>query len=162
MYIDAKKFDYEKLGLPDAERLVKRDKEFAQESYKKWIDGAVDDIVERQWEVIDVGAIEQVGDFIKLLKEAEFTYSLGAYTSAIALVGVCAEDLCCFFANIAGHNLESQKQYVRVNTLLNLDVISQDIADKFHMIRQLRNDCLHYNDGFKLKWLRFLRQEYKQ
>lgn len=151
MYIDAKKFDYEKLGYPDAERLVTRDKEFARDSYRKWMEGAANDIVERQWEVVDVGAIEQVGDFVKLLKEAEFTYSLGAYTSAIALVGVCAEDLCRFFATAAGHNLDSQSQHGRVNMLANLGVITQDTSHKFHHIRQLRNDCLHYNTGFKQK-----------
>jgi len=151
VYIDAKKFDYEKLGISDAERLVKRDKDYARESYQKWINGAVNDIVERQWEVNDIGAIEQVGDFVKLLKEAEFTYSIGAYTSAIALVGVCAEDLCRFFANSAGHNLDSQTQHNRVNRLQVLGVISQDIADKFDLIRRLRNDCLHFNAGFKQK-----------
>jgi len=151
VYIDAKKFDYSKFSYSYAERLVERDKDVARESYRKWINEAVDGIVDRQWEVIDVGAIEQVGDFVKLLKEAEFTYSLGAYTSAIALVGVCSEDICRFFATSAGHNLDGQNQHSRVNTLLRLGVISQNTSDKFHIIRQLRNDCLHYNAGFKQK-----------
>ncbi|HKZ42203.1 MAG TPA: DUF4145 domain-containing protein [Candidatus Hodarchaeales archaeon] len=151
MYIDSKKFDYSKFSYPDAEELTKRDKRFAQDAYRKWLDESVDKIVERQWDIDDVGAIEQVGDFIKLLKEAEFTYAIGAFTSSIALVGICAEDLCRFFANSAGHNLDSESQYNRVNGLLSMGAISQDIADKFHIIRSLRNDCLHYNDGFKQK-----------
>ena len=151
MYIDSKKFDYKKISYPDADRLVARDKQVAQDAYREWLNNSVENIVDRQWEIDDVGAIEQVGDFVKLLKEAEFTYAIGAFTSAIALVGVCAEDLCRFFAASAGHNLDSQNQFNRVNTLLNFGAITQDIADKFHVIRGLRNDCLHYNQGFKQK-----------
>lgn len=151
MYIDARKFDYSKFSHPNAEQLVERDKAFAREIYQNWMHDAVDDIVERQWEIDDIGAIEQTGEFVKLLKEAEFTYALGAYTSTIALVGVCAEDLCRFFASSAGHDLDSASQYERVNHLLRINAITQDTADKFHIIRGLRNDCLHYNTGFKQK-----------
>jgi hypothetical protein len=151
MYIDSKKFDYRKFSYPDSDRLVERDKKFVKDAYLKWVQSSVDEIVDRQWEVDDIGVVEQSGDFVKLLKEAEFTYSLGAYTSTISLVGVCAEDLCRFFANFAGHNLDSLTQFNRVNQLLSLNAITQDIADKFHVIRDLRNDCLHYNQGFKQK-----------
>lgn len=152
MYIDSKKFDYSKFSYHDSERLVERDKSFLKKAYLKWIQSAVDDIVERQWEVDDIGVVEKSGDFVKLLKEAEFTYSLGAYTSTIALVGVCAEDLCRFFASFAGHNsLDSLTQCDRVNRLLALGAVTQGIADKFHVIRGLRNDCLHYNQGFRQK-----------
>ncbi|WP_269621259.1 hypothetical protein [Zhongshania sp. BJYM1] len=151
MYIDSKKFDYRKFSYHDSDKLVERDKEFLKEAYLKWIQGAVDDIVERQWEVDDIGVVERSGDFVKLLKEAEFTYSLGAYTSTISLVGVCAEDLCRFFASFAGHNLDSLTQFDRVNRLVSLGAVTQDVADKFHIIRGLRNDCLHYNQGFKQK-----------
>ncbi len=151
MYIDSKKFDYSKFSYPDSDRLVERDKQFVKDAYLKWVQSSVDEIVDRQWEVDDIGVVEQSGDFVKLLKEAEFTYSLGAYTSTISLVGVCAEDLCRFFASFAGHSLDSLTQFNRVNQLLFLNAITQDIADKFHVIRDLRNDCLHYNQGFKQK-----------
>lgn len=151
MYIDSKKFDYSKFSYPDSDRLVERDKQFVKEAYLNWIQGSVNDIVDRQWEVDDIGVVEHSGDFVKLLKEAEFTYSLGAYTSTISLVGVCAEDLCRFFASSAGHNLDSLTQFKRVNHLVSLGAINQDIADKFNIIRELRNDCLHYNQGFKQK-----------
>ncbi len=151
MYIDSKKFDYGKFDYPDAEALVGRDKRFVKDAYLKWLKDSVDEIVERQWEIDDIGVVEQSGDFVKLLKEAEFTYSLGAFTSTISLVGVCAEDLCKFFATAAGHNLDSLKQFNRVNKLVSLGAITQDIADKLHVIRGLRNDCLHYNQGFKQK-----------
>lgn len=151
MYIDIKKFDYSKFFYPDSDRLVERDKQFVKDAYLKWMQGAVDEIVDRQWEVDDIGVVEQSGDFVKLLKEAEFTYSLGAYTSTISLVGVCAEDLCRFFSDFAGHSLDSLKQFNRVNELFKMGAITKNIADKFHVIRNLRNDCLHYNQGFKQK-----------
>lgn len=78
MYIDSKKFDYSKLSYPDSDRLVERDKQFVKDAYLKWVQSPVDEIVDRQWEVDDIGVVEQSGDFVKLLKEAEFTYSLGA------------------------------------------------------------------------------------
>ena len=151
MYIDSKKFDYSKFSYPDAAGLVERDKLFVKDAYKKWMASSVDEIVDRQWEVDDVGVVEQSGSFAKLLKEAEFTYALGAYTSTVSLVGVCAEDLCRFFANFAGHDLDSLSQHNRVNKLFSLSAITRDVADKFHAIRKLRNDCLHYNEGFKQK-----------
>ena len=149
MYIDARKFDYGAFEYPEAERLVERDKAFAQKAYEKWIKQNAGEIVERQWEIEDIGAVEQTGEFVKLLKEAEFTSALGAYTSAIALVGICAEDLCRFFAGSAGHDLDSLRQARRIDRLREMGAINRDIADKFHAIRRLRNSCLHYNDGFK-------------
>jgi len=151
MYIDARKFDYGKFSYPDAARLIERDKEVAREAYRNWMDANVADIVERQWTVVDIGAVERVGDFIKLLKEAEFTYALGAYTSAIALVGVCAEDLCRFFASSAGHNIDGESQFNRVERLRRIGAITDSTAARFDVIRRLRNDCLHFNAGFKQK-----------
>jgi hypothetical protein len=151
MYVDARKFDYSRFSYPDADRLIERDKDAARTAYLRWIDESVFAIVERQWEIQDIGAVQQTGDFIKLLKEAEFTYALGAYISVISLVGVCAEDLCRFFANSAGHNLDSLSQDNRIKELVRLNLISQAIAGQLHTVRRLRNDCLHYNAAFKQK-----------
>ncbi|WP_416391517.1 DUF4145 domain-containing protein [Alloalcanivorax xenomutans] len=151
MFIDSKKFDYGKFAYPDSDKLIDRDKQFLKKAYLKWMQDTVNEIVARQWEIDDIGVVEQSGDFVKLLKEAEFTYSLGAYTSAISLVGVCAEDLCRFFATTAGHSFDSLSQFDRVNRLVSLGAFSQAVADKFHVIRNLRNDCLHFNQGFKQK-----------
>ncbi len=151
MYIDSRKFNYDKFSYDNSEKLVERDKEFLREGYKTWMEKSVSDIVERQWEIDDIGAVEQVGPFVRLLKEAEFTYSVGAYISTIALVGVCAEDLCRFFSSSAGYSMDSDSQFKRVDKLLKIGAISQSIADEFTVIRRLRNDCLHYNDGFKQK-----------
>ena len=151
MYIDSKKFDYSKFEGVDVSSLIQRDKEFSKSAYRKWIEDSVEDIVEREWEVDDIGAVEQSGEFTNLLREAEFTYAIGAFTSTIALVGVCAEDLCRFFATSAGHSFDQLSQFKRVDRLLSIGAITQDIADRFHRIRGLRNDCLHFNQGFKQK-----------
>ena len=118
MYIDSRKFDYSQFESSEARKLTKRDQSFTKDVYKKWIEDNLDEIVERQWEINDIGAVETVGDFVKLLKEAEFTYSIGAYISSIALIGVCAEDLCRFFSVSAGHNLDDKSQYLRTKKLL--------------------------------------------
>jgi hypothetical protein len=150
MYIDSKKFKYTMKGKGEPDETA-RDKAFAIESYKSWINDQAEEIVERLWSIDDIGIVEQVGEFTKLLKEAEFTYSLGAYTSTIAMVGVCAEDLCRFFANSIGANLDRISQNDRIEELSRLGVLSQNIQSDFHQIRHLRNDCLHFNQSFKAK-----------
>lgn len=151
MYIDSRKFNYSHLEDAEAKARTERDKDYAKDAYKKWVEGSIHDVIDRQWEIDDIGVVETVGDFVKLLKEAEFTYSIGAYTSAIALVGICAEDLCRFFSSASGQNLENKTQFERTKKLLERGIISQDISDKFDDIRALRNDCLHFNQGFKQK-----------
>lgn len=151
MYIDARKFNYSTSTTPDEEKWLERDKSFTREAYKKWFDENVDHVVSRLWKIDDIGMVEKVGAFVKLLKEAEFTYSLGAYQSAIALVGVCAEDLCRFFATLAGRPLDTVTQNDRINELAASGLLTKDIANNLHDIRKLRNDCLHFKEGFKIK-----------
>lgn len=147
MYIDARKLRFG--PLTDSE--INRDRSFTKKVYSDWFTNNLDDIINRLWEIDDIGVIERVGDFTKLIKEAEFTFSIGAYRSAIALIGISAEDLCRFFSVISGHNLDSETQFNRINRLNNLGLISDDIKNRFHKIRGLRNDCLHFNQSFKSK-----------
>lgn len=151
MYVDARKHDYTHLSLSDAEQAIARDKKYAKEMYIKWFESNVEQVIERLWEIDDVGIVEKIGEFIKLLKEAEFTYSLGAYKSAIALIGVSAEDLCRFFATETGNNLDKLTQYDRIDSLHNKGLIDKQTSEQFHEIRKLRNDCLHFTEGFKKK-----------
>lgn len=151
MYIDARKHDYTYFSPSEAIQAIERDKRYAKEAYIKWFKSNVEQIIDRLWEIDDVGVVEKIGEFIKLLKEAEFTYSLGAYQSAIALIGVSAEDLCRFFANETGCNLDKLTQNDRINSLHKNELIDQETSDQLHEIRKLRNACLHFNDGFKKK-----------
>ncbi len=151
MYIDARKFKYSSPLSNEDRQAIARDKKFTEDAYGKWLLSNVSNIVERLWEIDDIGVVEKIGEFVKLLKEAEFTYSLGAYKSTIALIGVSAEDLCRFFSTASGHNLDSLTQNDRIRKLHSLGLFDSSVKDDFHEIRKLRNDCLHFNAGFRSK-----------
>ncbi|NLO32441.1 MAG: DUF4145 domain-containing protein [Candidatus Hydrogenedentes bacterium] len=153
MYIDARKCDYENLGMSasDSATWRDRDKEFTKCLYSQWFAESLDEIITRLWEIDDIGVVEQTGEFVRLLKEAEFTYSVGAYQSAIALIGVCAEDLCRFIAANSGKSYDKLRQKDRIDKLQDDGLITAELSDKFHVIRRLRNDCLHFNNCFKAK-----------
>ncbi|HAS72610.1 MAG TPA: hypothetical protein DCS67_00525 [Clostridiales bacterium UBA8960] len=159
MYIDSRKFKYESPVSDENRQAIARDKKFTEEAYIKWFNSNISNIVERLWEIDDIGVVEQVGEFVKLLKEAEFTYSIGAYKSAIALVGICAEDLCRFFSTASGHNLFDLTQNDRIDRLHQLSLFSDSVRNDFHIVRRLRNDCLHFNAGFKSKSDRDLKSD---
>ncbi|PMN74043.1 hypothetical protein [Enterovibrio norvegicus] len=149
-YFDCTKFDYNKFNIVETEALIERDKAAYKYSFQEWINSEIDNVVERKWEIENIGVVDETGDFIRLIKEAELTYSIGAYFSTIALVGVAGEDLCKYFAEKQGHQeLTSQSQFERTKKLKELGVISASIHNKFDTIRKVRNNCLHFNDGFK-------------
>lgn len=151
-YFDCTKFDYKKFNLGETEELLERDKMAFKHSFQQWVNSEIDEIVERKWEIENIGVVDETGDFIRLIKEAELSYSLGAYFSTIALVGVASEDLCQYFSEKSGHdNLAKKSQFERVKKLNELGIISSEISNKFDKIRSIRNDCLHFNDGFKSK-----------
>ncbi|WP_457744379.1 DUF4145 domain-containing protein [Sulfurimonas sp.] len=151
MYTDFTKFDYEKLNVANYEELEKRDKEYYKNILLNWFQSNLNDIVDRRWNIDDIGAIQETSDFIKLIKESEFSYSIAGYTSAIALIGIASEDLCRYFSNLANHNFDNLSQFDRVNKLYELNLFNEEIKNNFHQIRKIRNDCLHYNENFKSK-----------
>ena len=151
-YFDCTKFDYQKFGIKETEELALRDKNAYKHSFLSWVNNEIDSIVERKWQIENIGVVDETGDFIRLIKESELSYSLGAYYSVIALVGVASEDLCKYFANKKGHSsLVEKTQFVRVNELKSLGVIDESLFDKFDYIRKIRNDALHFNEDFKSK-----------
>jgi len=159
MYTDFTKFDYKKLNIDNYEELEKRDKEYYKNVLLDWFKSNLDDIVNRKWDINDIGAIQETSDFVKLIKESEFSYSIAAYTSAIALIGVASEDLCRYFSNLANHNFDNLSQFDRVNKLYELNLLNEDIKNNFHKIRKIRNDCLHYNQNFKSKDKNILKED---
>lgn len=151
-YFDCTKFDYEKLQQAQSDELIARDKKAYKHSFMKWISDEIDGITERKWQINNIGIVEETGAFIKLIKEAELSYSLGAYYSSIALVGVASEDLCRYFSDRAGlPELVDKTQFIRVSELKKKNIINSTLADDFDFIRKIRNDCLHFNEGFKAK-----------
>lgn len=152
MYIDFHKYNYELVNQTERAQFIERDKEGYKNVLRKWIETNLESIVNRKWEIDEITYVSEVSDFIKLIREAESLFELGFYTSCIALVGVAAEDFTKYLAIKLGKpNYEHLTQYVRTQNLRNDGLINITIYDLLDRIRTIRNDCLHYNDNFKLK-----------
>lgn len=152
MYIDFHKYNYDLVPEDQRESFIKRDKEAYQKMLIKWIENKSAEITDRKWEIEEIEYLSEVSDFIKLIREAESLYELEFFTSCIALVGVSAEDFLKYLAIKLGKpQYENQTQFNRSNNLLTDGLITQDIFDLLNNIRTVRNDCLHYNQDFKIK-----------
>ncbi len=152
MYLDFSKFNYNLIPTSERELYIKRDKEAYIKILNDWLEKNVNEIVDRKWEIEEILFIDEESDFIKLLKEAESLYEFGFYTSCIALIGTAAEDCTKFFAIRSGApELTSETQYERLKTMINEDIIGIEQFAVLDEIRKIRNDCVHYNDRFKVK-----------
>jgi len=151
-YFDCTKFDYKNITAEESKALTKRDKSAYKHSFTTWINNEIEQITERKWQIDNIGVVEETGDFIRLIKEAELTYALGAFYSTIALTGIASEDLCKYFAKKTGHiDLQSLTQHVRLQKLKERGELSEETHKAFDAIRIVRNDCLHFNDDFKTR-----------
>lgn len=54
----------------------------------------IDNIVDRWYELDDIGYIPEIEKFLYLLKEAEQLYSFASYTGTVSIVGIAAEEYC--------------------------------------------------------------------
>ena len=96
--------------------------------------------------------MKNISDFIKLIREAEQLFELGFYTGCIALVGVASEDFLKYLAITLGKpQYEILTQFNRLNSLKGDNLISTSTHTLLDKIREIRNDCLHYNQNFKQK-----------
>ncbi|WP_334125405.1 hypothetical protein [Empedobacter brevis] len=162
MYLNFHKYNYDLLSDEEKLNYETRDKKAYKDVLQKWFDENIEEFIERKWEIEEIHYLKQIGDFIKLLKEAENLYELGFYTSCIALVGVSAEDFSKYLSlQIAkpehitttgrtGRTIDVS-QYNRLQLQLNEGIISQANFNLLDEIRSIRNDCLHYNQSFKQK-----------
>lgn len=151
-YFDCTKFDYRNSDPTEIEHLTQRDKSAYKHSLLKWIQDELDHVTDRKWQIENIGIVEETGDFIRLIKEAELTYSLGAFYSTIALSGIASEDLCKYYAAKANQNdLIELTQNQRLNKLRSRSILDEDIYLALNEIRKLRNDCLHFNEDFKTR-----------
>lgn len=162
MYINFHKYNYSLLTEAEKPNYEARDKIAYKEVLQNWFNENINDFVDRKWEIEEIHYLKQIGDFIKLLIEAENLYELGFYTSCIALVGVSSED---FSKYLSIQNAKSEhitttdrngriidvSQYNRLQLQLSEEIISQSNYDLLDEIRSVRNDCLHYNQRFKQK-----------
>ena len=148
MYIDFIKNNY--LDIPDGERqaYIVRDKKALASIIQEKIAQDAEGIVERWYKLSDIGFLPQQEKFLDLLKEAEQLYSFGFYTGTTAVVGIACEEYCRYL--VAKHNLTDEKtQEKRIDKLYKCGVITSGIKDALHIVRKLRNDCMHYNTSFK-------------
>lgn len=160
MYFDGSKFDYDKFERDNSYKLIERDKASFKYALTTWIKDNIDVICDRKWEIDNIGLIEQSSEFTKLIKEAELTYSLGAYFSTISLIGISCEGLCKFIAE--KHGIEKSNNFTqnkRINALYSKKLITEEIKDNLHSIRILRNNCLHFNDEFRVSSTDDLKKE---
>lgn len=162
MYLNFHKYNYDLLSETDKPKYEVRDKAAYKEVLQKWFDENINDFVNRKWEIEEIHYLKKIGDFIKLLKEAENLYELGFYTSCIALVGVSSEDFSKYLSlqntkpehiTTTGRNgrITDVSQYNRLHLQLAEGIISQSNYNLLDEIRSVRNDCLHYNQSFKQK-----------
>lgn len=148
MYIDYLKNDYSDKTKQDREQYITRDKKHLKGLIQERITNDIDNIVDRWYELDDIGYIPENEKFLYLLKEAEQLYGFAYYTGTISIVGIAAEEYCRHL--IRKHNLtDVDKQVDRINKLADNGVLNDQIKTKFHSIRRIRNDCMHYNVSFK-------------
>ncbi|TDD74864.1 DUF4145 domain-containing protein [Flavobacterium caseinilyticum] len=152
MYIDFHKYNYNLVPISKRDEYIARDQESYKQILRKWFESNLDSIVERKWEVSEIHYLKNISDFIKLIREAEQLFELGFYTGCIALVGVASEDFLKYLAITLGKpQYESLTQFNRLNSLKGDNLISPSTHTLLDKIREIRNDCLHYNQNFKQK-----------
>ncbi len=148
MYIDYLKNDYADKTDSEKEQYIKRDKKHLGSLIQERITNDIDNIVDRWYELDDIGYIPENEKFLYLLKEAEQLYGFAYYTGTISIVGIAAEEYCRYL--IKRHNLtDVDRQVDRINRLATNGIFDSEIKAAFHRIRIIRNNCMHYNVSFK-------------
>lgn len=148
MYIDYLKNDYSDKNEQEKQAYIDRDKKHLAGLIQERITNDIDCIVDRWYELDDIGCIPEDEKFLYLLKEAEQLYSFSYYTGAISIIGIAAEEYCrCL---IRKYNISDvDKQYDRINRLEDHGKLTAQLKSTFHRIRVIRNNCMHYDDNFK-------------
>lgn len=148
MYIDYLKNDYSNKSEQERLEYINRDKKHLAGIIQERITNDIDCIVDRWYELDDIGYIPENEKFLYLLKEAEQLYSFAYYTGTISIIGIAAEEYCRYL--IRKYNItDVDKQYDRINKLADNGKLTAEMKTTFHRIRSIRNDCMHYDDNFK-------------
>lgn len=106
------------------------------------------EIVDRLYEIDDIGAIDGVDDDdVASIEEAEQLYANGCYKGCIAICGLIAEALCKSISS-SNHLSSSMDQNTRINTLCQNGYIDSSTKSFLHTIRLNRNNCIHLNASF--------------
>ncbi|EFY08987.1 hypothetical protein [Erysipelothrix rhusiopathiae] len=109
-----------------------------------------EEIINRLYEVADIGSLNIEKHLALILDEAELLYAYGFYLGCISIVGLVSEEFCkklIKINNISRENVNNEK--TRITRLKTSKVITVDVAGKLDFIRIARNNCIHYSDKFK-------------
>lgn len=148
MYIDYLKNDYSNKKEQEREEYIARDKKHLAGLIQERITNDIEHIVDRWYELDDIGYIPENEKFLYLLKEAEQLYGFAYYTGTVSIIGIAAEEYCRYL--IRKYNFtDVDKQYDRINKLADNGKLTTQMKSTFHRIRAIRNDCMHYDDNFK-------------
>ncbi len=127
---------------------IANDKRALEASLMAEISSKKAEIVDRLYEIDDIGAIDGVDDDdVSSIEEAENLYANGSYKGCIAICGLIAEALCKRIA-LTNHLSSSMDQYTRINTLCQNGHIDSSTKALLHTIRLNRNNCIHLNSSF--------------
>lgn len=149
MYIDYVKNDYSDKSEFEADQYIEQDKIHLGKIIQERIRNEIGEIAERWYELDDIGYYKINERFFELLKEAENLYSFGYYIGTISVIGITTEEFCKYLAsknNIQDSDLTQMK---RLKLLKSRNIISKITFLHFNTIRDIRNDCVHFNVNFK-------------
>lgn len=148
MYIDYIKQDYSDKEVKEREKYIERDKRCLGFIIQENIANDIENIVNRYYELDDIGCIDIDERFLEILKESEQLYYMGNFVGCIATIGIIAEEYCKYLIKI--NNLyDTEEQYERIKFLASKKIISKKEKDALHKIRIIRNKCIHFNSEFK-------------
>lgn len=148
MYLDFIKNNYEDKEPSQRVAYIARDKTALSEIVQDKISKTVEQIVDRWYELDDIGYISQNEKFLDLLHEAEQLYCFGFYTGTISIIGIACEEYCKFLVDAHGIP-EVKTQNERINALYENQRIDSNLKNLLHRVRKIRNDCIHYDLAFK-------------
>lgn len=126
-------------------RLIKRDQRAFEFAISEWIKTDLPNISRRKLSLQQGSRVKTSGYFIKLLKEAELNFTLGAFYSALSLTYILTEDICKFLAK--EHNISSSNHHKRIEQLEKQQYLTSTEASVLQEVRQKRNDIWHSNEG---------------
>lgn len=148
MYIDYLKQQYLDKTEEKRKEYIDRDKKQLGILVQEKITNDIENIIERWYELDDVGYIPEDEKFLYLLKEAEQLYAFSYYTGTISIIGIAAEEYCRFLME-KNQITDVAKQIDRIDKLFENKAITKNIKKALHDIRKIRNSCMHYNNDFK-------------
>ena len=107
-------------------------------------------VLERFSELEDLNKVEITVSMMDDIKECIYSYVSNRYTSAIVLSGLITEritkDLLSSRLNLSSKTIDNLNQSSKTDLLKEQRIITQEIAEKLHQIRKIRNKYIHIKE----------------